>query len=62
MKQRNVLLTAQSHLLASPDLRALCSILTPSQITPMKFHVGGTLVAAALAMQYGWAINIGGEA
>ena len=28
----------------------------------MKFHVGGTLVAAALAMQYGWAINIGGEA
>ena len=27
----------------------------------MKFHVGGTMVAAGLAMQYGWAINIGGE-
>ena len=30
-------------------------------VTPMKFHVGGTMVAAALAIQYGWAINIGGE-
>ena len=33
----------------------------PSQITPMRWHVGGTMAAAALSMQYGWAINVGGE-
>ncbi|KAK9829290.1 hypothetical protein WJX72_004978 [[Myrmecia] bisecta] len=27
---------------------------------PMRFHVGGSILAAALALEYGWAINIGG--
>lgn len=26
----------------------------------MKFHVAGTVAAAALALEYGWAINLGG--
>eukprot|EP00195_Chlamydomonas_chlamydogama_P004527 CAMPEP_0202925260 /NCGR_PEP_ID=MMETSP1392-20130828/79404_1 /ASSEMBLY_ACC=CAM_ASM_000868 /TAXON_ID=225041 /ORGANISM="Chlamydomonas chlamydogama, Strain SAG 11-48b" /LENGTH=402 /DNA_ID=CAMNT_0049619029 /DNA_START=76 /DNA_END=1286 /DNA_ORIENTATION=- len=29
-------------------------------VKPMRYHVCGTMMAAALAMQYGWAINIGG--
>lgn len=29
-------------------------------ISPMKHHVGGTMLAAGLALQYGWAINLGG--
>ena len=29
-------------------------------ITPMKVMVGGTILAAALAIEFGWAINIGG--
>ena len=27
----------------------------------MKYHGGGTMAAAALAMEHGWAINMGGE-
>lgn len=33
---------------------------THAQITPMKYHVGGTMLAAALAFERGWAINVGG--
>uniref|UniRef100_A0A7R9V615 Histone deacetylase domain-containing protein n=1 Tax=Chlamydomonas euryale TaxID=1486919 RepID=A0A7R9V615_9CHLO len=29
-------------------------------VSPMRYHVSGTMAAAALAMQYGWAINLGG--
>ncbi|GAX83362.1 hypothetical protein CEUSTIGMA_g10787.t1 [Chlamydomonas eustigma] len=32
----------------------------PHQISPMRYHVGGTMAAAGLAMEYGWAINLGG--
>ena len=28
---------------------------------PMRFHVGGTMLALALALQYGWSINLGGS-
>ncbi|KAG1652546.1 hypothetical protein FOA52_007137 [Chlamydomonas sp. UWO 241] len=29
-------------------------------VSPMRYHVAGTVAAAGLAMQYGWAINLGG--
>eukprot|EP00798_Chlamydomonas_sp_ICE-L_P028291 gene28291-31399_t len=29
-------------------------------VTPMKYHVSGTMVATGLAVQHGWAINLGG--
>jgi len=29
-------------------------------LTPMLYHVGGTIVAAEAALVYGWAINLGG--
>ncbi|GIL78729.1 hypothetical protein Vretimale_366 [Volvox reticuliferus] len=29
-------------------------------VTPMKFHVGGTILATGLALERGWAINLGG--
>ena len=29
---------------------------------PMRFHVGGTMLALALALQHGWSINLGGAA
>lgn len=30
-------------------------------VSPMKYHVAGTIAAAGLAMQHGWAINLGGR-
>jgi histone deacetylase 11 len=27
---------------------------------PMRFHVGGTMLALGLALQHGWSINLGG--
>lgn len=29
-------------------------------LQPMRLHVGGTILAAALAITHGWAINLGG--
>jgi histone deacetylase 11 len=29
-------------------------------ISPMRYHVAGTMVAAALALENGWSINLGG--
>lgn len=29
-------------------------------VKPMLYHVGGTMLAAALALDQGWSINIGG--
>lgn len=29
-------------------------------ISPMRYHVSGTMVAAALALENGWSINLGG--
>jgi len=40
---------------SSPTARSACV-----QVTPMKFHVAGTMAAAGLAAERGWAINIGG--
>jgi histone deacetylase 11 len=27
---------------------------------PMRLHVGGTMLAVALSIQHGWAVNLGG--
>lgn len=35
-------------------------LLQRAVVTPMKFHVGGTMMAAALAVQRGWSVNVGG--
>ena len=35
------------------------SIIKRCLIQPMRFHTGGTILAMALAMERGWAINIG---
>ncbi|KAG2488842.1 hypothetical protein HYH03_012639 [Edaphochlamys debaryana] len=29
-------------------------------LAPMRYHVGGTMLAAALALERGWAVNLGG--
>ena len=29
-------------------------------VKPMRYHVSGTIAACGLAMQYGWAVNMGG--
>ncbi|MEW5316551.1 MAG: hypothetical protein WDW38_007918 [Sanguina aurantia] len=36
------------------------SLLQWRVVTPLKLHVAGTVLAAGLAMQHGWAINLGG--
>lgn len=43
-------------------LLALCpnTLLQKNILEPMKYAVGGTILAAELALEYGWAINLGG--
>jgi len=36
------------------------SLVASKVLQPMRLHVGGTILAAALAVTWGWAINLGG--
>lgn len=36
------------------------ALLRRKVLRPMRYMVGGTMLAAALAIEHGWAINLGG--
>lgn len=44
-----------------PPVALLPNFLTQNRVTkPFRYHVGGTMLAAGLSLEFGWSINIGG--